>query len=181
MYSGQPFKLEGHADDPNEPGGLPCDRLWWSVPGKPDMTGCSPTLTLTGDKLATWVTLKATDKHGAWTSFTIPLQVDKPPLHSPPLVTILEPSAGEQLEPYDVGTLTGTAIDPDAGSVTGPWSVKSGSTTKVIGQGNTLQWKPSTHVPQGCGNVDATLIYSATDSDGTSSAQVAVDVHYPVC
>ena len=181
VYSGQPFKLEGHADDPNQPGGLPCDALWWSSPGKPDMAGCSPTMTLYGDNATTWVTLKATDAHGAWTSYTVTLHVDKPPAQSPPLVTILSPSEAEQLEPNDVVTLQGTASDPDAGPLTGTWSVKVGSTTKVIGQGNTLQWKPSNHVPQRCGNVDATLIFSATDSDGTSSDQVGVKVHYPVC
>ena len=181
VYSGQPFKLEGRADDPNEPGGLGCDALWWSSPGKPDMGGCSPTMTLYGDNATTWVTLKATDAHGAWTSYTITLHVDKPPAHSPPLVTIISPSEAEQLEPNDVVTLQGTATDPDAGPLTGTWSVKYGSTTKIIGQGNTLQWKPSSHVPQGCGNVAATLIFSATDADGTSSDQVGVKVHYPVC
>jgi serine protease len=181
VYSGQPFKLEGQAYDPNEPGGLSCDALSWSAPGKPAMAGCSPTMTLTGDNLTTWVTLKATDAFGAWTSYTITLHVDKPPAQSPPLVTILNPSDGELLEPNDVVTLQGTATDPDAGAVTGTWSVKVGSTTKVIGQGNTLQWKPSAHVPQGCGNVAATLIFSATDPDGTSSDQVGVKVRYPVC
>ncbi len=125
VYSGQPFKLEGHADDPNQPGGLPCDALWWSSPGKPDMAGCSPTMTLYGDNATTWVTLKATDAHGAWTSYTVTLHVDKPPAQSPPLVTILSPSEAEQLEPNDVVTLQGTATDPDAGPLTGTWSVKS--------------------------------------------------------
>ncbi len=182
VYSGQPFKLEGHADDPNEPGGLQCDALWWSAPGKPAMgVGCEQTMTLYGENMTTSVTLTATDAFGAWTSSTVTLHVDKPPLHSPPLVTILSPSEGELLEPGDVVTLKGTATDPDAGALTGTWSVKYGSTTKVIGQGNTLQWKPSSHVPQGCGNVAATLIFSATDPDGTSTDQLGVKVHYPVC
>ena len=33
----------------------------------------------------------------------------------------------------------------------------------------------------GCGDVDATLIFSATDPDGWSSDEVAVKIHYPVC
>jgi serine protease len=181
VYSGQPFKLEGLADDVNQPGGLPCDALSWSVPSGPVATGCSPTLTLYGDKLTTWVTLKATDADGAWSSYSVTLHVDKPPAHSPPLATILSPSEGELLEPNDLVTLQGTASDPDAGSLTGTWSVKYGATTKVIGTGNTLQWKPSAYVPQGCGNKAATLIFSATDPDGTTSDQVGVKVHYPVC
>ena len=181
VYSGQPFKLEGRADDPNEPGGLSCDALWWSVLNGPEEGGCSPTMTLYGDGVSRWVTLKATDAFGAWTSYTITLHVDKPPAHSPPLVTILSPGEGELLEPNDVVTLQGTATDPDAGPLTGTWSVKYGATTKIIGQGNTLQWEPSSHVPQGCGDVDATLIFSATDPDGTSSDQVGVKVDYPVC
>jgi serine protease len=181
VYSGQPFKLEGHADDANQPGGLACDDLWWAEPGGPTDGGCSPTMTLYGDNLTTWVTLKATDAYGAWSSYTVRLHVDKPPAHSPPLVTILSPSEGELLEPNDIVTLEGSANDPDTGPVAGTWSVKYGSTTKTIGQGNTLQWKPSSHVQQGCGDVDATLIFSATDPDGTSSDQVSVKVDYPVC
>ena len=181
VYSGQTFVFEGHADDPNQPGGLPCDALVWSGPGMPDTTGCSRAMTLYGDNMITYVTLKATDAYGAWTSSTVTVHVDKPPAHSPPLATILSPSEGELLDPNTVVTLKGTATDPDAGPVTGTWSVKYGSTTKVIGQGNTLQWKPSNYVPQGCGDVDATLIFSATDADGTGSDQVGVKVTYPVC
>jgi hypothetical protein len=153
----------------------------WSAPGIQDQFGCTATMTLYGDKLTTWVTLKATDVYGAWTSSTVTVHVDKPPAHSPPLVTILSPSEGELLDPNTVVTLQGTATDPDAGPVTGTWSVKYGSTTKVIGQGNTLQWKPSKDVAQGCGQVSATLIFSATDADGTGSDQVGVKVAYPVC
>jgi hypothetical protein len=181
VYSGQTFVLEGHADDPNQPGGLPCDALAWSSPGMQDQFGCTATMTLYGDNMTTSVTLKATDGYGAWTSSTVTVHVDKAPAHSPPLVTILSPSEGELLDPYTIVTLQGTATDPDAGPVTGTWSVKVGSTTKVIGQGNTLQWKPSKDVPQGCGQVSATLIFSATDADGTGSDQVGVKVPYPVC
>ena len=181
VYSGQTFVLEGHADDPNQPGGLPCDALTWSASGMSDTTGCSRAMTLYGDNMIAYVTLKATDAYGAWTSSTVTVHVDKPPAHSPPLVTILSPSEGELLDPNTVATLKGTATDPDAGPVTGTWSVKYGSTTKVIGQGNTLQWKPSKDVPQGCGQVSATLIFSATDADGTGSDQVGVKVPYPVC
>ena len=181
VYWGQPFKLEGHADDPNQLGGLPCAALWWSVQGGSGVAGCSPTMTLYGDYGPTSVTLTATDGYGAWSSYTNTLYVDKPPTHSPPLVTILSPSEGALLDPYDIVTLEASANDPDAGPVTGTWSVKYGSTTKIIGQGNTLQWKPSSHVSQGCGDVDATLIFSATDPDGSSSDQVGVKVAYPVC
>jgi len=181
VYSGQTFVLEGHADDPNQPGGLPCDALVWSGPGMQDQFGCTATMTLYGDNMTTYVTLKATDAFGAWTSSTVTVHVDKAPAHSPPLATILSPSEGELLDPNTVVTLKGTATDPDAGPVTGTWSVKYGSTTKVIGQGNTLQWKPSKDVTQGCGDVDATLIFSATDADGTGSDQVGVKVTYPVC
>ena len=181
VYSGQPFKLEGHADDPNQPGGLPCAALTWSLPAGPAATGCSPTMTLYGDKLSTQVTLTATDAHGAWTSYTIPLHVDNPPAQSPPLVTILSPSEGEVLEPNEAVVLEGTATDPDAGGLTGQWTVKYGNGSKFIGTGNKLVWKPSSHLPQGCGDVDATLMFSATDPDGWSRDEVGVKVLYPVC
>lgn len=181
VYSGQPFKLEGRADDPNQPGGLPCAALTWSLPSGPAATGCSPTMTLHGDNLSTQVTLTATDAHGAWTSYTIPLHVDKPPAQSPPLVTILSPSEGEVLEPNETVVLEGTATDPDAGGLIGQWTVKYGTVSKFIGTGNKLVWRPSSHVPQRCGDVDATLMFSATDPDGWASDEVAVKVHYPVC
>ena len=72
-------------------------------------------------------------------------------------MTILSPSEGDLLEPGEEVTLKGTATDPDAGALTGTWSVKTGGTTKPIGQGNTLQLKPAGYVGPGCGNVDATL------------------------
>ena len=181
VFSGQPFKLEGHADDPNEPAGLPCTALTWSLPGGAEATGCSHTLTLHGDNLTTQVTLKATDAHGAWTSYTIQLHVDKPPANSKPLVTILNPSEGEVLEANDNVVLEGTATDPDTGPITGMWTVRYGTVSKFINTGNKLEWKPSTHVPQGCGDVDATLMFSATDPDGWSSDEVGVKIHYPVC
>ena len=141
-YSGQPFKLEGSASDADQPGGVSCDALVWDAVGNHGLTGCSPTMTLYGDGDVQLIQLKATDADGATGYATVRVNVIKPPLNSPPLVTILSPSEGDLLEPNDTVTLQGTATDPDAGALTGTWSVKVGGTTKPIGQGNTLQWKP---------------------------------------
>jgi serine protease len=181
VYSGQPFALAATASDPNQPGGVPCKSFTWDAADNHGVTGCSPTMTLWGNGVLTYVQVKVTDADGASGWANLNVIVDKPPAHSPPLVTILSPSEGDLLEPNDAVTLEGKATDPDAGPLTGTWRVKYGATTKVIGTGNTLQWKPSDDVPQGCGNKSATLIFSATDPDGTSSDQVGVKVHYPVC
>jgi hypothetical protein len=180
VYSGQPFKVEAFAGDVNEAGGLPCDGLWWDVVGAVGLGGCSVTMTLHGDGLE-YLGLWATDSDGAAAYTNVRVIVDQPPPNSPPLVTILKPSEGDLLEPDGIVTLEGTATDPDAGALTGTWSVKVGGTTKAIGQGNTLQWKPADDVGPGCGDADATLVFSATDPDGTTSDQVGVKVNYPVC
>jgi len=181
VYSGQPFKVEASASDVNEPGGLSCNGLWWQAAGNLGLGGCSVTLTLHGNGVPEYIGLWATDSDGSKGYTNVRVIVDEPPPHSPPLVTILNPSEGDLLAPDDAVTLEGTATDPDAGALTGTWSVKVGGTTKLIGQGNKLQWKPANDVGPGCGSVDATLVFSATDSDGSASDQIGVEVGYPVC
>jgi serine protease len=181
VYSGQPFKVEGSAADVNQLAGLSCSGLWWVATGNVGLGGCSVTMTLLGDGNSESIGVWATDPDGAQAYTSVTVIVDKPPPHSPPLVTILSPSEGDLLAPNDAVTLEGTATDPDAGALTGTWSVKVGGTTKLIGHGNTLQWKPANDVGPGCGSVDATLVFSATDSDGSASDQIGVQVDYPVC
>jgi hypothetical protein len=187
LFRGQAVKFNGGAQDLNEPAGVKCASIHWSVKkagaASPEFTadGCQPAYTPTsnGDRV---VTLTATDERGATGTTSRMVHVVDPPLNAPPLVTILSPDDGAGLDPNDPVTLKASATDPDTGQpVAGTWSVKDGSTTKVIGNGNTVQWTPSDDVPFHCGGSTVTLIFSATDSDGTSKDQIDVHINNPPC
>lgn len=51
----------------------------------------------------------------------------------------------------------------------------------MIGSGNTRSWKPGDDVPFKCGGNAATLVFSATDVDGTSTDEIPIKVTYGVC
>jgi hypothetical protein len=97
-------------------------------------------------------------------------------------VTITSPDDGAVLDPNTTITIKASASDPDGAEVvTGAWSVRLGSTTKPIGPGNERQWKPGDHVSFNCGGASAALIFTASDSNGTSTDEIAIKVDYPPC
>jgi serine protease len=186
LYRNQPYVLEGSATDPNVFGAVPCSALKWTTrldgqaAAKPLGDGCTPQATFTTNGLH-HIILTATDPYGSTESIDRTITVADPPLHQPPLVTILSPGNGDGLDPATPVTLNAAANDPDGGAVTGTWTVKNGATTKVIGSGLQRSWKPQDDVPFHCGGTTVTLTFTATDSDGSTSASVDVHVDYPAC
>jgi hypothetical protein len=72
--------------------------------------------------------------------------------------------------------------DSDGGAaLSGPWSVRVGSTETQIGTGNQLQWRPADDLVGDCGATAVTLRFSASDADGTSTDEGPVYVDWPVC
>jgi hypothetical protein len=186
LYRGHPYKLQGTAGDPNDLYGIACSALeWFATPeGGPTTkiaAGCQPSVTFaTNGKHA--LQLRATDPHGVVSSTELNVYIVDPPLHAPPLVTILEPDAGAFLDPYKTIQLVASATDADGGGpVTGTWSVRLGSETKPIGPGNTRSWRPADHVPFFCGGAKAALIFTASDADGTEADEIDIKVDYPAC
>lgn len=185
VYRGIVTKFSASATDQNEPAGIACTSIHWTITadGLPtqEADGCTPAFTFTTNGVRS-LKVTATDAFGSKSTWLRDFKVIDPPLHAPPLVTILDPDEGQSLDPNTTTTLKASAIDPDDGStVAGTWSVKVGSTTTVLGSGNTLAWKPGNNVSFHCGGSSATLIFSATDVDGTTTKQVNVTVPYPVC
>ena len=76
---GSSLRVDGFADDPNEPGGrLDCSALSWSSSNASDAfdtgAGCTPELTF-GDPGLRTLTLRATDPQGAFQSATVDVEV----------------------------------------------------------------------------------------------------------
>lgn len=188
LYRGQPYKFEGSATDPQEPGGVPCERYRWSTRvyngGQPSQslgTGCQPAATFSTNG-SYEVSLSVDDADGAGATVSHIVHVVDPPVNAPPSVEILKPDSGAFLYPNQTYTLEASAIDPDTGDpVVGSWSVRQDGTTKAIGSGNTRQWRPGDHVTGNCSNVSATLIFSATDLNGTSTDEIPISVAYGPC
>ncbi len=187
LARGQTIVLKGSASDPNELSGVPCSGLRWARrkgSGSLEQLGTGCTHATTFASGGTWsVELTADDGHSGVATTKTSLTVTDPPPGSPPLVTIVAPQAEDALVRTTPVTLKATAVDPDGGaSVVGTWSVTAGGTTTVLGDGNTRTWLPSDHVPDGgCHAVLATLTFSATDSDGTSTTAVQVRFVPPTC
>jgi hypothetical protein len=141
--------------------------------------GCSPAFSFaTNGPRDLSIDMKDSAGGGHGYSYTKRFTVVDPPLNAPPLVSILSPDDHASLDPNTTIQLKAEATDPDNGQpVTGTWSVDG----KVIGTGNTRNWKPGDDVPFHCGGNDAVLTFSATDSDGTSTDHVNIHVNYPVC
>jgi hypothetical protein len=186
LYRGQAQKFQASTSDLNEPAGLACASLHWEVRLSGSQAvehaadGCQPDFTFATNG-AREVIVTATDAHGLTDTDQRSFTVVEPPPNSPPLVTILSPDEGKILQPNTTIQLKASVSDPDGTDVVGTWSVRYNSTTKVIGPGNTRDWKPSDHVPFNCGGQAATLIFTATDADGTSTDEVNIKVDYPVC
>jgi serine protease len=180
-YAGQPFKPMGRGTDPNVLGDLPCSALSWTLDDQPVGTGCAPTLSLPKPGLHE-LRLTVTDGQGATGTIAKTLTADYTPPNTPPFVTITSPDRGDNLDPGTPVTLTATATDPDTGKpLTGTWSVRVDGKTTPIGPGNTRTWKPGDDVGFHCGGADVTLVFSATDADGTSSDELPVKVAYGIC
>lgn len=185
FYRGVPYKLEGNATDPNQIAGVPCEDIAWEITGSgvPTLTatGCQPQFTFTADGNRS-VKATVTDGPGAKATVIRTIQVVDPPLNAPPIVSILSPDKDQFLSPDTTYTLKASAVDPDGTeTVTGTWTVKDGSTVYTIGTGNQRSWKPGTTIPFNCGGGPVTLIFTATDSDGTSKAEIPAYVSYPPC
>jgi hypothetical protein len=181
-----PYTIAGEASDPNQSGKLPCSALKWTSSNAGDSafpaTGCQlqATFTTFGPRI---ITLTATDEKGqtAKTTRSFNVQFDPPP-QSPPFVDITNPAAGASLDPGTPIKLTATATDPDGSTeLSYEWSVKVGTTTKVLGTTKEMWWTPGHDVSFNCGGATATLTFKATDPDGTGSASVPIAVRYEPC
>jgi hypothetical protein len=184
LFRDQAYKFHTEVSDANEPAGPDCAKVVWEEISTFAIklgTGCSPVISFP-KKGSYIVRATAIDETGDKNWDVRWIKVVDPPLHAPPAVTILSPDPGDSLAPSTTITLNASAVDPDgAGPVVGTWSVKNGSAVTTIGHGNTIQWKPGDNVPFHCGGSAVTLLFSATDGDGTSTAQVDVYVPYPAC
>lgn len=185
FYRGVPYKFEAVGTDPNQFGGLPCTDVVWEItgPSVPTLTatGCQPQFTFPANGSRT-VKVTVKDEAGGQSSTSLPIQVIDPPLNAPPIVSILQPDANSSLDPEKTYTLKASAIDPDATETpAGKWSVKVNGTTKDIGTGTQINWKPGDTIPFSCGGDTATLIFSASDSHGVSKDEIQISVPYPVC
>lgn len=186
LYRTQTYKFDASTTDFNEPAGVDCANVTWTVKkaGSADQTatGCQPAFSFTTNGPRT-LEVSATDGAGAKTTLSRPFSVVDPPLNAAPLVAIVSPDDNAFLSPGTTYTLKATAVDPDnAGPVTGTWSVKvGGAAPVVIGAGNTRSWKPSDNVSPVCGSQSITLIFSATDGDGTSTDEISASVGFGPC
>jgi C1A family cysteine protease len=185
-YKGVPFVFQGKGTDNNEVVDLPCSSLSWKSSNASDAipaTGCSitPTFNTTGIRT---ITLKVTDAKGATASATRTVNVQNPPLNQPPQVTILFPATNDMfLDAYTTVQLKASAVDPDGlPGMTYKWTIQApGVPVKQIGTTLNLNWKPSNDVPFNCGGTSATLKFSATDANGTTTQTRTVYIYYPPC
>ncbi len=185
LYRGIPYKFEGSGLDPNQLGGVACGSLAWEITGTgvptQTATGCQPQFTFAQNG-ARSVKLTVTDEAGGKASQTRSFSVVDPPLNAPPIVSILQPDNAQSLDPGTTYVLKASAVDPDGTeTIAGTWTLKDGSTTYTIGTGNQINWKPGDTVPFNCGGGSATLIFTATDSNGTSKDEIGIFIPYPVC
>lgn len=185
LYRGMPAKFEAKPSDPNQFGGVACSSVSWEITGAgvPTLTGtgCQPQFTFPANGTRQ-VRVTVKDEAGASSSVIQSIQIVDPPLNAPPVVSILQPDEDSSLDPDKSYTLKASAIDPDATETpAGVWTVKVNGTTTQIGTGNQISWEPGTTIPFSCGGDSATLIFSATDSHGTSTDEIEIYVPYPVC
>jgi hypothetical protein len=185
LFPNVTYTFFGSSSDLNEPYlNLPCKNLLWisSKQGDPSGTGCQPQFTFNTLGPRT-ITLYGMDSDGAIGTATQTFTVGVPPANSPPVVVINQPGDGDVVQPDDLVTLSGTAIDPD-GQVTPTvaWTAKVGAAPEVpLGNTPTISWTPSDQVPNACSFVQVVLRLYATDPDGTSSDAITVSVQYPAC
>lgn len=80
--------------------------------------------------------------------------------NQPPTATISNPADGSSFSEGDAILLTGVALDPEDGSLTGPTLVWTSSVDGAVGSGSSFPWTPSpgTHG----------LVLTATDSQGAT-------------
>jgi len=179
LYRGQTVRFEASASDPNE-FSFPCDRVLWEIgpSGSPGATSsCQPNVKLTSQ--GQWrIALTVVDEQGASAQAIRLVQVDPPPNAAPPFVHITKPANNAALDSNVTYSLEATADDPDdPGAVlVGSWSVTKGGTTKALGTGNTITWRPDSSFNSGG---SATLSFSATDADGTSTDTINVSLLFP--
>jgi hypothetical protein len=197
LYRGVPYVLRGDASDPNQLLGLPCDAFTWTSDHPADpfpQHTCNPIVTFqtNGQRV---LTLTAVDNLGASAQAHRTINVPDPPLHSPPIVTILNPVQGLSYQGADSLTVRGSAIDPDHTGVV-QWSfyaraqVQAPAQAQLVTSGQCAQgdpcqiqfdWTPRDQLGPNCGGYEGVLELRATDADGTSSTQVDFYVAYPPC
>lgn len=169
--------------DLNEIGAtLPDASVAWRVgSGSPFTTGKTVTRSFPGVG-AYQVIAKATDELGLWAEdwVNIGIQVC---MGQPPVVTITNPSSDVDLvyDGYEAGpnmwfkdlTLTGTAVDPEDGNLTGAalvWTTdRSAIQTPLLGTGTSLPVRLYSNV---CEGVTHTITLTATDSAGNVRSAV---------
>lgn len=182
VLRGQPFRLQGEADDPNEPGGkLSCTELTWesSVAGDPfPASGCELEVTFASSGPRT-LSLSAEDPQGSSDTKAVELTVVEPPPNLPPVVRVDPPDKvpGQDFYPFSTPIiLSGTGTDPEGDtSLTYTWTV-TGNTigAVVIGNTPTIQWTPSDTIPNQCGDgIQATVRLTVEDSDGNGGSDFA--------
>lgn len=186
FYTGASYKFRGYANNPDGLGTLPCERLTWTVDrgaGAPTVkTGCQPVFDfgVVGQKT---VTLEATSFENKRGSTQVKIQVNKPPLNAPPIVTVTKPEDNANLDPYAYHVLEGHAVDPDeTGPITYEWRVfyRDDNTGSVIGNAAKINWRPNDHVAPSPGGQYVRLQLKASDPDGsdTDSAENIL-IQYP--
>jgi hypothetical protein len=170
---------------------LVCSALVWESdrPGDPfPITGCNPVVTFTtlGSRI---ITLTGTDPDGRSATDVIEVHVINPPASSPPSVKI-NMTQNLLLQPNAQIFINGTADDPDdAGAISYQWVLEYGATVKTLKNDSSpdggltyLAFRPSDHMPRGCGPRAAKLHLIATDADGqVSSFTVHFEVFYTPC
>jgi serine protease len=187
LYAGVPVKFQSEATDPNVLLPLACEARQWVLVGVPAVTkGCDFDMTFSQPGAFT-VRLIVTDPQGATAMTQLTVNVLPQPSSGAPIVSIVQPAKGQSLPRGHNLTLIGYAKDPDVtGGVFVPiatqWRVRLASgQEKVIGQGLSYTWVPPTDVSFSCGGQKVTIIFSATDADGTSTAEVELYLSDPPC
>lgn len=186
LARGAVHKFQALASDFNEPS-FSCGSLKWTtarksgvftVPG-PSGSGCQPELSFPTN--GQWsVRVEATDSYGATATATRAFDVVNPPAY--PIATILDPDDDATLQPGTTYLLRGVASEPNGQVISYEWQVSSpAATTKTIGTGPNILWRPGDDVPFDCGGENFELTLRATDPDGTGTDTINGRVEYPVC
>ena len=194
--SGLEYVLHATAFDPNIVANVPCHKLTWTSsnpddigPQKLPKTGCAVRMSFNTVGQRT-LFANATDSQGNTASANVNVQVSNLPASGPPIISLLYPVKGINLQPHLAVNLRAIIIDPDGGSfLTYRWRVQFSNVDKIIVNAMASSsaqianpWKPGDDVPSNCGGVPATLILEATDDEGqTSTVSVQVWIPYPVC
>ncbi len=135
FFAGDPVTLAGAAEDP-ETGPLAGSRLSWSSSlDGPIGTGASLVVSSLGAGAHT-ITLTATDPGGASGTDAVAIEIV---VNRPPAVTISSPATGSEVVEGLPVSLSGSAVDPESGTVPGERLSWSSSRDGALGTGADLE------------------------------------------